>query len=90
MKKQSTGSKIKEKEHNKKDAEGTAEDDSQRTAMEKLIKDKTGEENRLKGKTDKTGITGFNPLGFDGSKRVSGQRAFAKKRSAMSHYITKK
>lgn len=81
------------KQKNKKQTAGSkkeAADNSQEKAMEMLINDKTGEENRLKGKTGKAGIKGFNPLGFDGSKRVSGQRAFAKKRSAMSHYITKK
>ncbi len=83
-KKSAPGSKNGEKEHINK------ETDTEESAMEKFVKDKTEDKNKAALQTNKTGITGFNSIGLDGSKKVSGQRAFAKKMSRMSHYITKK
>ena len=90
IKKSSTGSNSDVKEHHKKVTEKESNTDTQETAMEKFVKDKTEDQQKLTVQNNKTGISGFSTLGLDGSKKVSGQRAFAKKMSRMSHYITKK
>ena len=59
-----------------------------KSEVEKMIRDGSTGEKKVSHKIGKTDL--FNSLSFDGSKRISGQRAFAKKSSSMQHYITKK
>ncbi|MBE2217892.1 MAG: hypothetical protein IAE90_06815 [Ignavibacteria bacterium] len=86
--KKSAGSKTNIPAHKKSASDNQSPDQRTKSEVEKMIKEGSTGEKKVSVKIGKTDL--FNSLSFDGSKKISGQRAFAKKRSAMQHYITKK
>ena len=88
IKKSAGSNKSTEPVHKKLAADSVNDADNSKSEVEKMIKEGTTGEKKVSVKIGKTDL--FNQLSIDGSKKISGQRAFDKKRSAMQHYITKK
>lgn len=74
--------------HKKIASDNHRSDSRSKSDVEKMIKDGSVGGKKVSLKIGKNDI--FSSLSFDGSKKISGQRAYDKKRSALQHYITKK
>lgn len=86
--KKQTGGKSNIPAHKISDMDIQSSAGKSKSEIEKMIKDNRAGEKKASVKIGKTDL--FNSLSFDGSKKISGQRAFARKSSAKQHYITKK
>lgn len=86
--KKQAGGKSNAPAHKKSAMDNQGSKERSKSEVEKMIRDGSTGEKKVPHKIGKTDL--FNSLSFDGSKKISGQRAFAKKSSSMQHYITKK